>query len=362
MKAKVLGIWLLMFLLPLGLVAQGQERMRVALVLGGGGAKGAAAVGVLKEIEASGVPVDMVVGTSIGSIVGAMYCLGYSAEELDSLFRSQDWVGMGIGSLLGDSISGTFRDLIERAPACGGGAARMDTLDGNASRAGQIRLKGNLSFNFNANANPNGAVAHASTPDGAVAQASVTDANAAHASTPNIDAAAQKIAPCPYLSDSLHFDALPIPFRCVAVDVRKRAEVVLDEGSLATALRASMAIPLVFKPVRAGGQMLVDGGVLNNLPVDVARAMGADVVIAVDLTVNHHDGDETIPFFRPDLRKYRENVAAADIYINPDLKGYGSQSFTRQKIAEMIALGEKAGREARHQLKALKKKVDGGRR
>lgn len=307
MKAKVLGIWVLMFLLPLGLVAQGQERMRVALVLGGGGAKGAAAVGVLKEIEASGVPVDMVVGTSIGSIVGAMYCLGYSAEELDSLFRSQDWVGMGIGSLLGDSISGTFRNLIERAPACGGGAA-------------------------------------------------------AHASTPNIDAAAQKIAPCPYLSDSLHFDALPIPFRCVAVDVRKRAEVVLDEGSLATALRASMAIPLVFKPVRAGGQMLVDGGVLNNLPVDVARAMGADVVIAVDLTVNHHDGDETIPFFRPDLRKYRENVAAADIYINPDLKGYGSQSFTRQKIAEMIALGEKAGREARHQLKALKKKVDGGRR
>jgi len=263
-------IVLLFAFLPLS--AQGNGRPKVALVLGGGGAKGAASVGVLKYIEASEVPIDMVVGTSIGSIVGGLYAVGYRSEELDSMFRHQDWLKMGMGSLMGDSIVRVLRGMAEEY--------------------------GNVNF-----------------------------------------------------------DSLPKPFRCVAVDMKSMKEVVLREGDLAQAMRASMAIPVVFKPVKIDGRRLIDGGVLNNLPVDVAKDMGADIVIAIDLTVNKHENGKT-PFFRPDLKKYRQNSQAADIYINPDLKGYGAQSFMPSKIAEMIALGEKAGKKALKDLKKLKKKLN----
>ena len=268
------------------------DRPKVALVLGGGGAKGAATVGVLKYVEKSGVPIDMVVGTSIGSIVGGMYSVGYSSERLDSLFRTQQWINMFAGSLMGDSIVHVFRDNL------GGEYSHVD------------------------------------------------------------------------------FDELPIPFRCVAVDINKMQEVVLKEGDLAQAMRASMAIPIVFKPVKMDGMQLVDGGMLNNLPVDVARAMGADYVIAVDLTVNKHDdsaAEENDPFDAlkslnvvslvtwalqsSDQKKYNRNRTDADIYINPKLKGYGAQDFSRTKIIKMIALGEKAGKASLKKMKKLKKKL-----
>lgn len=247
------------------------DRPKVALVLGGGGAKGAAAVGVLKYVEQSGVPIDMVVGTSIGSIVGGLYSMGTTSEQLDSLFRNRAWSDIFTGSLMGDSIVRTLRELT---------------------------------------------------------------------------------------GSEVSFESLRIPFRCVAVDMNKMKEVVLKEGNLAQAMRASMAIPLVFKPVKMGNMKLVDGGVLNNLPVDVARDMGADIVIAVDLTVNKHKDDSSfLTLLRPDLRKYQRNCKDADIYINPNLKGYGSEDFSPTKIAEMITLGEKAGKASLKDLKKLKKKL-----
>ncbi|MBP5375635.1 MAG: patatin-like phospholipase family protein [Bacteroidaceae bacterium] len=247
-------------------------RPKVALVIGGGGAKGAAAVGVLKYVEQSGIPVDMVVGTSIGSIVGGLYAMGTTSEQLDSLFRTQAWGDLFTGSLMGDSIVRTLRELTGK---------------------------------------------------------------------------------------EVSFESLNIPFRCVAVDMNTLREVVLQEGSLAQAMRASMAIPLVFKPVKMGSMRLVDGGVLNNLPVDVARDMGADIVIAIDLTVNKHEDDTSslLSLLRPDLKKYQRNCQDADIYINPNLKGYGAQDFMPTKIAEMIALGEKAGKRSLKALKKLKKSL-----
>lgn len=247
-------------------------RPKVALVIGGGGAKGAAAVGVLKYVEQSGIPVDMVVGTSIGSIVGGLYSMGTTSEQLDSLFRTQAWGDLFTGSLMGDSIVRTLRELTGK---------------------------------------------------------------------------------------EVSFESLNIPFRCVAVDMNTLREVVLQEGSLAQAMRASMAIPLVFKPVKMGSMRLVDGGVLNNLPVDVARDMGADIVIAIDLTVNKHEDDTSslLSLLRPDLKKYQRNCLDADIYINPNLKGYGAQDFMPTKIAEMIALGEKAGKRSLKALKKLKKSL-----
>ena len=267
-------------------------RPKVALVLGGGGAKGAATVGALKYVEKSEVPIDMIVGTSIGSIVGGMYAVGYRHEQLDSLFRTQQWINMFAGSLMGDSIVHVFRD--------------------------------NLGGEYH-----------------------------------NVD-----------------FDSLPIPFRCVAVDINQMREVVLKQGDLAQAMRASMAIPVVFKPVKMDGMQLVDGGMLNNLPVDVARDMGADYVIAIDLTVNKHDDnsedeDEMLSSVknlnllsllswtlqRPDQKKYQRNRKDADIYINPKLKGYGAQDFSRTKIVKMIELGEKAGKSSLKAMKKLKKRL-----
>jgi len=247
-------------------------RPKVALVLGGGGAKGAASVGVLKYVEKSGVPIDMVVGTSIGSIVGGLYAMGQTSEQLDSLFRTRAWADLFTGSLMGDSIVRTLRDLTGR---------------------------------------------------------------------------------------EMVFDSLKIPFRCVAVDMNGMKEVVLKEGNLAQAMRASMAIPVVFKPVKIGNMRLVDGGVLNNLPVDVARDMGADYVIAVDLTVNKHENNTSslLSLLRPNLKKYQKNCKDADIYINPNLKGYGAEDFMPAKIAEMITLGEKAGKASLKEMRKLKKKL-----
>ena len=268
---------LLLFLLlccALAVPAQ-QERPRVALVLGGGGAKGAATVGVLKYIEQSGVPIDMVVGTSIGSIVGGMYARGYRSAQLDSLFRAQDWVGMGMGSLMGDSIVGVLRRMMATTPPAVPGYS--------------------------------------------------------------------------------------VPFRCVAVDVKKLREVVLSDTDteLPQAMRASMAIPLVFKPVKLNGMTLVDGGLLNNLPVDVAKDMGADIVIAIDLTVRQHDDlrSPLAQLLHPDQKKYSQNRAAADIYINPHLKGYHAQDFSPARIAQMISLGEQAGKAQLKALKKLRKKL-----
>ena len=275
---KIFFVLFIYIVVSLPLAAQSSEsyneyhRPKVALVLGGGGAKGASTVGVLKYVEQSEVPIDMIVGTSIGSIVGGLYSLGYRSEQLDSLFRNQSWLKLFEGSLMGDSIVRTLRDMT----------------------------------------------------GGVVAD----------------------------------FDSLPIPFRCVAVDVKKVREVVLSEGDLAQAMRASMAIPVVFKPVTIGDMQLVDGGVLNNLPVDVARDMGADYVIAVDLTVNKNtDLSGLMSLLRVDLKKYRKNSVDVDVYINPKLKGYGAQDFTPAKIAKMITLGEKAGKSALKKLKKLNKKV-----
>ena len=292
----------ILFLFPFLVHAQ-ESRPKVGLVLGGGGAKGAAHVGVLKYIEESGVKIDMVVGTSIGSIVGGLYACGKSSDDLEELFRSQDWL-----------------DLLTKKSQ----EFQSDHTNGILRGDSVESLLGHL----------------ANQPE-------------------NID-----------------FDSLPIPFRCVAVNTNTAEEVVLSQGNLARSMRASMAIPLVFKQVNMNGMSLSDGGLLNNLPVDVAKAWGCDIIIAVDLTQNKHEDEDDEPSLlerisdkvkpktllvklakwaieRPDVDKYKENVANATIYINPDLDGYGAQSFTAKAISEMIQRGVNAGKEALPELKKL---------
>ena len=145
----------------------------------------------------------------------------------------------------------------------------------------------------------------------------------------------------------------------MATEINTTQEVVISKGNLAKAMRASMAIPGAFKPVKWGEMLLVDGGMMNNLPVDVAKEMGADIIIAIDLTQNKHE-DRTFSLkeslgiggvldwlvSRPDWKKYNKNRKMADIYINPNLKGYNTASFSPDDIKQMIQIGEKAGKAA----------------
>ena len=311
-------------LLCLLLVLGAGARKKVALVLGGGGAKGVAQVGVLKYIEKSGVPIDMVVGTSIGSVVGGLYCAGYSAEEMDRIFRSQEWIDLFTD---GFSIDNFLSEAVDSPKSA------LDKL------AGLLDLKSMLK---------NYGIVKGDSIVGFLSRLIEEKGGA-----PSWDT-----------------------YRAVAVDLKAMDEVVLRSGSMPMAMRASMAIPLVFRPVQQDGMLLADGGVLNNLPVDVARNMGADIVIAVDLTQNKPDDYqpagglmekdyvkkllERLPWAnwvinRPDREKYGQNVKDADLYINPKLEDCSVTSFA--KVDYMIAQGEKAGKKALRKLKKIKKKA-----
>ncbi|MCR4853440.1 MAG: patatin-like phospholipase family protein [Prevotella sp.] len=252
-------------------------RPRVGLVLSGGGAWGAAEVGALKVLEEVGVPIDMIAGTSIGGIVGGLYATGYRAEQLDSMFRSQEWIDL--------FVNGNLKGYFERITG---------------------------------------------------------------------------------LRDTIDFYNLPIPFACVAVDIQNQKEVVLRSGSLPAAMRATMAIPGVFSAVRINGRTLVDGGMMNVLPADVVKEMGADVVIAIDLQQKDHEtrhfslknvlgigGILDWAVSRPDWKKYNENRKMCDIYIRPDLSGYSVVDFNKTDITAMIALGEDAARAKLKELRQL---------
>lgn len=290
-------------------LAQGQVKLRqltspghpkIGLVLGGGGAKGAAQIGVLKALEEEGLEFDYISGTSIGSIIGALYSCGYRAKEIEELFLSQKWLSLITGI-------GNFID------------------NGNESR----RAWRNRRRNNNDNYDP------------------WLDMGLSGA-----DQITELFDSLTHVGDSIVFDQMPIPFRCVATDLKRQEPVTLTCGNLPIALRASMSIPGVFKPVHFQGRTLVDGGMQNNLPVDVVKAMGAEYVIAIDLTQTKHKPRnfsllETFGIggildwvvSRPDWKRYDDNVKATDLYINPSLQQYDVMDFQKEKIEAMIAIG-----------------------
>lgn len=300
------------------------ERPKVGLVLGGGGAKGAAEVGVLKVIEQTGIPIDYIAGTSIGAVVGGLYAAGYTATELDTMFCQQEWL-----SLLTDR-----RNDIGNEPY---------TVKDGVTYIFGIPIMGSFNDGF-----------------GMMSGRRVEQL---------IDSMAR-------LKGCYDFKQLKIPFRCVAADFRSAKEVVLSEGQLSKAIRASMAIPGIFKPVNYGEMKLVDGGMMNNLPVDVVKAMGADIVIVVDLQQSEQQ-HKTLDFDfgmlegvadmlgfggllrwianRPDIAKYRENVKQATIYIKPPLPDADASSFGNKNSVRMIKVGEEEATKYWSELLKLKR-------
>lgn len=214
--------------------ASGSQRPRIGLVLEGGGALGLAHVGVIKWLEENRIPVDFIAGTSMGSLIGGIYASGESSGQIETLVRAIHW---------NEVLRGVtpYRDLSFRR--------KEDRRD--YPNAFEFGLKQGTQFPSGFN------------------------------SGQQVGLILDRVG-LPY-SEMKTFDDLPIPFRCVATDLVSGEPYVFDQGSLASAMRASMSIPAFFTPVRDGSHLLVDGGLLDNLPVDVARQMGADIVIAVHL-------------------------------------------------------------------------------
>ncbi len=220
---------------PTAAPALAADRPKVGLVLSGGGARGFAHVGVLKALEAAQVPVDVIVGTSMGAIVGGLYASGLSAADLEREILAVDWDGLFSTREPRQLLSQRRKEEdFELSPVLALGI-----------RDGEFRL-----------------------PTGAVSSRSL------------------EVLLRRYTLSTRHladFDQLPTPFRAVATDMETGQPVVMDRGDLSVALRASMSVPGVFSPVAVGERILGDGGLVNNLPVDVARALGADVIIAVNI-------------------------------------------------------------------------------
>ncbi|WP_228160488.1 patatin-like phospholipase family protein [Marinobacter bohaiensis] len=288
-------VLLLLSLMAAPALAQAEDTARkkrpvVALVLSGGGAKGMAHVGVLRALEEMHVPVDIVVGTSAGSAVAALYALGMDVNEIEDRFIEMDWL-----SSFQDSPGRAYKPVRRkvddwRYPVDPGiGVSSDGFVLGRGLVAGQ-----NLGFILNE-----------LTRNAALAR---------------------------------DFDNLPLRFRAVATDLETGEQVVIRNGSLAEAIRASMSIPGVYAPTERDGRLLVDGGIANNLPVSVAQSMGADVVIAVDISDALQESEKLTGAFsvvgqlttlmtRRNVDDQLALMDEQDVLIRPSLEGLSSADF-----------------------------------
>ena len=273
-------------------------RPKIGLALSGGGARGLAHIGVLEWFEQHRIPVDYIAGTSMGGLVAAMYAMGMSPQEMREFVNNLNW-----------------DEVLSSGPAYDKQSFRRK----EDLRAFQNEIKLGLRGGLSA---PNGF-------------------NPGH----SIGLILDRLS-LPY-SDIKNFDELPIPFRCVATDMIEAKPVVLKDGSLPLALRATMAIPGVFPSVEYEGKVLADGGLLNNIPTDVVRQMGADIVIAVDIGTPLGDGKAMASTFGileqsigvMSIENDRRNLRLADIILAPDLGNYTREDYRSAK--ELMDLGYK---------------------
>ena len=302
-------------LLPFSLHSQ-EQRKKVGVVLSGGGAKGMAHIKALQVIEEAGIPIDYIAGTSMGAIVGGLYAIGYTPEQLDSMVRKQDWT-----FLLSDRIKRSAMSLTDRERSEKYTVSIPFTKTPKDAATGGIMKGQNLANLF-------------------------SDLTVGY-------------------HDSIDFNKLPIPFACVAANVVNGEQIVFHDGILSTAMRASMAIPGVFTPVRQDSMVLVDGGIVNNYPADVVKAMGADVIIGVDVQNALKKADKLNS--APDIlgqivditcqSNHEKNVDLTDTYIRVNVDGYSSASFTPAAIDTLMRRGEEAAKAQWNSLLALKKKI-----
>ncbi len=287
--------------------ASKSQRPKIGLVLGGGGARGSAHVGVLKVLEELHIPIDYIAGNSMGAIVGGLYASGMSPDEIGHELKTIDW-------------DDTFDDAPPRTDR-----SFRRKLDDNL-----YMVKPKLGFSDDGKVKTPLAYIHGQKFDLQLSRLTLRAAN-------------------------IHdFNKLPIPFHAVATDLETGQAVVLQSGELARAIRASMAVPGAFDPVEIDGKLLVDGLVANNVPVNVARDMGADIVIVVDVGSGLYKRDQikgaldvvaqlTNILSERNVEQQLATLKSSDILIKPQLGDLGSGDFDR--AGEGIEIGEQAARE-----------------
>lgn len=279
-----------------------EDNIKVGLVLSGGGAKGLAHIGAIKVIEEAGVKIDYIGGTSMGAIIGALYASGYSGVELDSIFKTIDF-----NYLIQDNLPRSAKTFYEKEDS--------------------ERYTLTLPFNkFKISVPP------------------------AYSGGQNIYNELVRLLY--HVKDVRDFNDLPIPFVCVATDVETGEEVVLKDGYLPEAIMASGTLPSLFEPAKLKNKILVDGGVVNNYPIEKVRTMGADVVIGVDVQHELLDRESlsSATEILLQINNYRtvadmvEKSKATNIYIKPDIEQYSVLDFDKGEA--IVKTGETAARKS----------------
>jgi NTE family protein len=275
-----------------------QRRPKIGLVLSGGGAKGFAHIGVLKVLEEAGIKIDYIGGTSMGAVIGGLYAMGYNARQIDSIIRVTNF-----SNILNDFIPRSSKNFYEK---------RNDelyalTLPFNKFKIGSPEALSKGMYNFNL--------------------------------------LSRLTLPVRHVRD---FNALPIPFLCIGTNIALGEQVIFDKGILAQALAGSSSLPSVFSPVVIDGNLIIDGGVINNYPIEEVKKLGADIIIGVDVQNGLLNKDQlksaTKIFFQITnlqmIERMKINAEKTDIYIKPNVINYGVVSF--DKASEIVKKGEDA--------------------
>ena len=311
---------LFLCLCPLMLFAAEAAKPKVGLVLSGGAARGLAHVGVLKALEEQGIHIDAIAGTSMGAVIGGLYASGYKIDELEKLALGIDW-----------------QEALSDAPE------REDIPFRRKQDDRDFLVKQKLSFRDDGSLGlPLGVIQGQNL-------ALLLESLLAHS------------------SDIRDFDKLPIPFRAVATDIVNGEKVVFRKGHLPQVIRASMSIPAVFAPVEINGQLLVDGGMVDNIPVDVAREMGVDIVIVVDIGTPLRGRKQLNTVFdilnqsitlmtRSNSEVQLASLKPDDILIQPALASYGATDFGRS--LDIINAGYRATQALEKRLAVLRQATD----
>lgn len=302
-------LWIGLFLFFQLSFGQETVRPKVGLVLSGGGAKGLAHIGVLKTLDSLNIKVDYIAGTSMGAVVGGLYASGYSAKQLDSIFSKLD-----VNALLQDYTPRESKSFYEK---------RNDEIYALTLPFSNFKLglpsglsKGLYNFNLISRLTK-------------------------------------------HVSHIREFNQLPIPFLCIATDLETGNQVVLEKGILAEAIIASGALPTLYNPIEINGRLLIDGGVVNNYPVEELTSRGITVIIGVDVQEGLKNrtqlNDVTAVLSQINnfsmIEKMEEKKRLTTIYINPEVKGYSVVSF--EKGTEIIQKGNDKANEYSNQIKAL---------
>ena len=307
-----------------------KTRPKVGLILSGGGAKGAAHIGVLKYIEEVGIPIDYIAGTSMGSIVGGMYALGYKSDEILDIISHVDW-----DRLISDNVD---RQKISYSRKLESSTQLLTIPFSITTDKEELQTR---SFK---NSLPTGIV-----------------------SGDNLLNLFNSLSVG--YSDPIAFDELPTPFICIATNMMNGEADVLNKGVFSKSLRASMAIPILFDPIKLDSTLYADGGLVSNFPAEQCRAMGADYVIGVSMSPGLESDPKNLSSIFSQVKQLKEIITdkefdnyhkLCDIFISPELKGVGMLSFNAESVARITQSGYEAASRQEESFKALKEKISEG--